>query len=137
MALLFFACITTLFLSSTRIIFSAAFDRVLPEFAANISSKRRVPYGALLLMIVPAILISLAWSFRPSIQTWFLWATGVIAITFLGSSIAAAILPWRRPDIFQTSPIARYKIAGVPLITIAAVVCAAFLLYLLAPLSFT
>jgi hypothetical protein len=87
-------------------------------------------------MIVPAILVSLAWSFAPSIQTWFLWATGVIAITFLGTSIAAAILPWRRPDIFQSSPIARYKIAGVPVITITGLVSAAFLLFMLAEWSF-
>jgi len=137
MGLWFFGWAGTLFLSSTRVIFAAAFDRVLPEFAANISSKRRVPYGALLLMIVPAILISLAWSFAPSIQTWFLWATGVIAITFLGTSIAGAILPWRRPDIFQNSPIARYKIVGVPVITITGLVSAAFLLFMLAEWSFS
>src|SRR5438132_10980663 len=137
MGLWLFGWAGTLFLSSTRVIFAAAFDRVLPEFAANISSKRRVPYGALVFMIVPAILISLAWSFAPSIQTWFLWATGVIAITFLGTSIAAAILPWRRPDIFQNSPIARYKIAGVPAITITGLVSAAFLLFMLAEWSFS
>jgi amino acid transporter len=136
MGLWFFGWAGTLFLSSTRVIFAAAFDRVLPEFAANISAKRRVPYGALLFMIVPAILISLAWSFAPSIQTWFLWATGVIAITFLGTSIAAAILPWRRRDIFQASPIARYKIAGIPVITITGVVSALFLLFMLAEWSF-
>src|SRR5216110_520485 len=137
MGLWFFGWAGTLFLSSTRVIFAAAFDRVLPEFAANISSKRRVPYGALLLMIVPAILISLAWSFAPSIQTWFLWATGVIAITFLGTSIAGAILPWRRPDIFQNSSIARYKLVGVPVITISGLVSGAFLLFMLAEWSFS
>lgn len=136
MGLWFFGWAGTLFLSSTRVIFAAAFDRVLPEFAANISAKRRVPYGALLFMIVPAILISLAWSFAPSIQTWFLWATGVIAITFLGTSIAAAILPWRRRDIFESSPIARYKIAGIPVITITGVISAVFLLFMLAEWSF-
>jgi hypothetical protein len=87
-------------------------------------------------MIVPAILVSLAWSFAPSIQSWFLWATGVIAITFLGTSIAAAILPWRRPDIFQQSPIARYKLAGIPVITITGVISAVFLLFMLAEWSF-
>src|SRR5438874_4787855 len=45
----------TLFLSSTRVIFAAAFDRVLPEWAAKISAKRRVPYGALALMVVPGL----------------------------------------------------------------------------------
>src|SRR6266446_722741 len=51
MGLWFFGWAGTLFLSSTRVIFAAAFDRVLLAWAANISAKRRVPYGALILMI--------------------------------------------------------------------------------------
>src|SRR5207302_4021131 len=64
MGLWFFGCAGTLFLSSTRVIFPAAFDRLLPAWAANISSGSRVPYGALLLMVVPSILISalFAWN---------------------------------------------------------------------------
>ena len=136
MGLWFFGWAGTLFLSSTRVIFAAAFDRVLPEFAANISAKRRVPYGALLFMIVPAIVVSLLWAFAPSFQTVFLWATGVIAITFLGTVIAAAIMPWRRRDIFENSPIARFRVAGIPVITITGVVSAIFLLFMLAEWSF-
>jgi basic amino acid/polyamine antiporter, APA family len=136
MGLWFFGWAGTLFLSSTRVIFAAAFDRVLPEWAANISSKRRVPYGALVLMIVPSLAVSAIWSFRPSFQGIFLWATGVIAITFLGTVIAAAIMPWRRKDIFENSPIARFKIAGIPVITITGAVSAIFILFMIAEWSF-
>ena len=48
----------TLFLSSTRVIFAAAFDRVLPEKVADVSEKRHVPVWALVLMLVPAIIVS-------------------------------------------------------------------------------
>src|SRR5213083_2543638 len=137
MGLWFFGWAGTLFLSSTRVIFAAAFDRVLPEWAANISAKRRVPYGSLILMIVPSLVISALWAYGgTSLQGIFLWATGVIAITFLGTSIAAAILPWRRKDIFQNSPISRFRIAGVPVITITGVVSAIFLVFMLAEWSF-
>ena len=34
--------------------------------------------------------------------------------------IAALIFPWRRPDVYNASPIARYKVAGLPLISVAA-----------------
>jgi amino acid transporter len=136
MGLWFFGWAGTLFLSSTRVIFAAAFDRVLPEWAANISAKRRVPYGSLILMIVPSLIVSALWAFRPSFQGIFLWATGVIAITFLGTCIAAAILPWRRPDIFKQSPIAQVRIAGIPAITITAVISAAFLVFMLIEWSF-
>jgi amino acid transporter len=131
MGLWFFGWAGTLFLSSTRVIFAAAFDRVLPEWAANISAKRRVPYGSLILMIVPSLVVSAIWSFRPNFQVIFLDATAVIAVTFLGTVIAAAIMPWRRKDIFENSPIARFKVAGIPVITITGVVSAIFLGFML------
>jgi len=136
MGLWFFGWAGTLFLSSTRVIFAAAFDRVLPEWAANISAKRRVPYGSLILMIVPSLVVSAIWAYQPSFQGIFLWATGVIAITFLGTVVAAAIMPWRRKDIFENSPIARFRIAGIPVITITGVVSAIFLVFMLAEWSF-
>jgi amino acid transporter len=136
MGLWFFGWAGTLFLSSTRVIFAAAFDRVLPEWAANISAKRRVPYGSLILMIIPSLIVSAIWAYRPSFQGIFLWATGVIAITFLGTVVAAAIMPWRRKDIFENSPIARFKVAGIPVITITGAVSAIFLLFMLAEWSF-
>ena len=137
MGLWFFGWAGTLFLSSTRVIFAAAFDRVLPEWAANISAKRRVPYGSLILMIVPSLVVSALWAFGGTgLQGIFLWATGVIAITFLGTVVAAAILPWRRKDIFENSPISRFRIAGIPVITITGVVSAIFLLFMLAEWSF-
>ena len=37
----------TLFLSSTRVIFAAAFDRILPEKVADVSERRHVPVWAL------------------------------------------------------------------------------------------
>jgi APA family basic amino acid/polyamine antiporter len=136
MGLWFFGWAGTLFLSSTRVIFAAAFDRVLPAWAANISAKRRVPYGALALMIVPSLVVSAVWAYRPSFQTVFLDATAVIAVTFLGTVIAAIILPWRRKDLYDNSPVARFKVAGIPLITVSGVITAIFLLFLLYEWSF-
>ena len=119
----------TLFLSSTRVIFAAAFDRVLPEWAAAISERRRVPYGALLLMVVPSLVVSALYAYLPNFSKLVLDATLVIAVTYLGSVVAAAILPWRRRTIFENSPIAKMRLAGVPVITIAAVITGAFLVF--------
>ena len=136
MGLWFFGWAGTLFLSSTRVIFAAAFDRVLPSWAANISAKRRVPYGALLLMIVPSIVISAIYAYKPSFTSVFLDATAVLALTFFATTVAAIILPWRRKDLYQASPIANYKIAGIPAITVVGVITGAFLLFMLWEWSF-
>jgi amino acid transporter len=129
MGLWFFGWAGTLFLSSTRVIFAAAFDRVLPSWAANISANRRVPYGALILMIIPSLVISAIYAYKPGFSGLTLDATLVIAVTYLGTIIAATILPWRRKDIYAASPIAQFRIAGVPVITIAGLLTSAFLIY--------
>jgi basic amino acid/polyamine antiporter, APA family len=129
LSLWFFGWMGTVFLSSTRVVFATAFDRVLPEWAAKVS-RNGVPYAALALMLIPAIPIAAfyAWD-DDGFRTWTLNATLVIAITFLGSAIAAAVFPWRRPEIYNGSPIARYRVAGIPLITVAAVAFSAILVF--------
>src|SRR5256885_2808970 len=136
MGLWFFGWAGTLFLSSTRVIFAAAFDRVLPAWAANISAKRRVPYGSLILMIVPSVVISAVYAYRPTFTSVFLDATAVLALTFFATVVAAIILPWRRQDLYNASPIARYKVAGIPAITIVGVITGLFLLFMLYEWSF-
>ena len=136
MGLWFFGWAGTLFLSSTRVIFAAAFDRVLPAWAANISAGRRVPYGSLILMIAPSLVISAIYAYRPSFTSVFLDATAVLALTFLATVIAAIILPWRRKDLYDASPIAKWKVGGVPAITIVGVITGAFLIYMLYQWSF-
>ena len=131
MSLWFFGWMGTLFLSSTRVIFAAAFDRILPEWAASVSERRHVPVGALMLMLIPSVVVSALYAYNATFRTATLDATLVIAVTFLGTAFAATILPWRRPRIFENSPIARYRVAGVPLISIGGAVTFLFLAWLL------
>ena len=119
LSLWFFGWVGTVFLSSTRVVFAAAFDRVLPEAAAKVT-QNGVPIVAIMLMLIPSIPISYFYAYNSDFFSWTLAATQVIAITFAGSAIAAMIFPWRRPDVYNASPIARYKVAGLPLITVAA-----------------
>ncbi|MFM7719502.1 MAG: APC family permease [Actinomycetota bacterium] len=117
----------TLFLSSTRVIFAAAFDRVLPDKVAEVSEKRHVPVWALLLMFVPSVVVGYLYVYTANFATYILDAVLVIAMTFFGTSIAAAVLPWRKKTLYANSAIARYKVLGIPLITVSGTLTAAFL----------
>jgi APA family basic amino acid/polyamine antiporter len=130
MSMWFFGWVGTVFLSSTRVIFAAAFDRVLPEKVASVNSNG-VPMVALALMLVPSIGLSALYAYNADFATYTLDATLVIAVTFLGSAIAAAVLPWRKADIYNASPIAKYRVLGIPLITFSAVAFIAFLVFCL------
>ncbi len=132
MSMWFFGWAGTMFLSSTRVIFAAAFDRLLPEIVAKVDPRTRTPIYALLLMVIPGLIVSAlyAWDIF-GFQSLTLASTLVIAVTYLGSTIAAILLPFTKRDMYLASPIAKYNIAGVPLISIAGSIFAAFLLYLL------
>ena len=53
MSLWFFGWVGTLFLSSTRVDLCCRVDRVLPDSAATVSEKRKVPMASLVLMLLP------------------------------------------------------------------------------------
>ncbi|HTK45783.1 MAG TPA: amino acid permease [Patescibacteria group bacterium] len=117
----------TLFLSSTRMIFAAAFDRILPEAAARVSEGRGVPWVALILIMAPSVVLSYLYAYSSDFAALTLDASLVIAVTFLGSAVAATILPWWKPDIYNSSPLARMKIAGLPVISLAGAITTIFL----------
>ena len=130
MSLWFFGWVGSVFLSSTRVVFAASFDRILPERVASVS-RNGVPYWALALMLLPSIPLAALYAWSSKFASYTLDATLVIAITFLGTTIAAAILPWRKPEIYNASPIAKYKVLGLPIITFAAIMFSLVLVWAL------
>ncbi len=131
MSLWWFGWSGTVFLSSTRVIFAAAFDRLLPEKVAEVNSTG-TPVNALLLMVVPSVVVAYLFAYNiASFQTLTLCSTLVIAVTFLGTTISAIVLPYTKPDLYKASPIAQYNVFGLPLISVAGVIFGGFLVYLL------
>jgi APA family basic amino acid/polyamine antiporter len=128
----------TLFLSSTRVIFAAAFDRLLPEKVAELN-KNGTPINAMLLMVLPAVFVSYLYAYNVGaapdgtggFYTATLAATQGIAIMYFGTAIAAIVLPYKKKELFEASPIAKMRVAGIPLITIAGVIFGGFLAFLL------
>jgi amino acid transporter len=123
----------TVFLSSTRVIFAAALDRMLPEWVSKIETRTRTPVNALLLMVIPSVIISILYAYNiVGMQSIVLDATLVIAVTFLGSALAGIFLPWRQKGIFDGSPVAKYQMPGWlnGLVTVVYSVGALYLIYL-------
>ncbi|HLC02766.1 MAG TPA: amino acid permease, partial [Anaerolineales bacterium] len=123
----------TVFLSSTRVIFAAALDRMLPEWVSRIETRTRTPVNALLLMVVPSVIISILYAYNiVSMRSIVLDATLVIAITFLGTALAAILLPWRQKSSFDGSPVAKFQMPAWLnwLVTAAYSVGALYLIYL-------
>src|SRR5712692_3952733 len=122
LSLWFFGWVGTLFLSSTRVIFAAAFDRVLPDRAAEVSEKRKVPLYSLILLLLPAVGLSAVYAYNLKFRTYTLDATLVIAVTYLFSAIAVVLLPFIKKDLWQASPASRLKLFGVPIVPAAGLI---------------
>jgi len=131
LSLWFFGWVGTLFLSSTRVIFAAAFDRVLPDRAAEVSEKRKVPLYSLILMLLPAVGLAAVYAYSTTFRTYTLDATLVIAVTYLFSSIAVVILPWRKPDLWRASPASKVKVLGVPIVPVSGLITIGLLVFCL------
>ncbi|MEW5940680.1 MAG: amino acid permease, partial [Chloroflexota bacterium] len=132
MGLWWFGWSGTVFLSSTRVIFAAAFDRLLPEKVAEVDEHTGTPIWALVLMLVPSIAVSGLFAYDVGgFKALTLCSTLVIAVTYLGTTIAAIILPYKKPELYKASPIAQYNVFGIPLITVAGVIFGGFLVFLL------
>jgi amino acid transporter len=122
LSLWFFGWVGTLFLSSTRVIFAAAFDRVLPDRAAEVSEKRKVPFYSLVLMLLPAVGLAAVYAYSATFRTYTLDATLVIAVTYLFSAIAVVVLPLRKPELWRASPASKIKVLGVQIVPVAGVI---------------
>ncbi len=119
MFLWFLAWVGTLFLSSTRVIFAAAFDRILPDRAAEVSEKRKVPFYSLILMLIPAVVLSALYAYNATFASYTLDATLVIAVTYLFSAFAVVLLPFIKKELWNASPASRIKLFGVQVVPAA------------------
>jgi len=128
----FFGWAGTIYLSSTRILFSASFDRLLPEGVARVSERSRTPIVALLLMVIPGVIVSALYIWDVlGFSSLTLVSTLVIAVTFFGTSLSAVLLPFIKKDLYEASPLARFRLGRVPLISVFGLAFCAFLGYLL------
>ncbi len=111
-----------IFAICTRNMFAWAFDKLMPLSLTKVTEKTRIPLTA---MIVAAILgWILLWLsiFTPLFDYVFNYIA-IFSIAFWVTSFAAIMLPYRRPELFDGAPpMVKWRVFGIPLITIAGLV---------------
>ena len=134
-SLLLFGWFGTLFLSSTRMIFASAFDRILPEGAARVTSSG-VPVVALLLMTIPSIIVAALYAYTPTtdlgvtvVKEFTYDATFGIVIMFTVSGLAFMVMKWRAASIWDSSSLPKSGLAGIPWMSLCSAVYAAFMVF--------
>jgi basic amino acid/polyamine antiporter, APA family len=112
------AIIAAYILVLSRIAFALSFDRLLPTFMSDVSASRHVPRNAYILSAVGfAAFVALA--IYTSFLSVFRDLTLLGAIGFALVSLAAAVLPYVKRDLYEASPRAfRGSWLGLPPITV-------------------
>lgn len=107
-------------LTSSRLLFAMAFDRMLPEWASEVNEQYHTPVNAILVASLAALIgvfaeAELFGSAGLGLQGTPLYAlissSGAITATdlfdilfFAGMGLACALFPSRKPEIFERSP---------------------------------
>jgi amino acid transporter len=107
------------FIGGTRILVAMSMDRVLPESLGKISRRfRGSPVNAILFLLIGAEVLALILRFVPNLETYALSTSFEATIYQSLTCLAAAVFPWRAKQLYEASPIAKYKIGNIPLVTI-------------------
>ena len=112
-------------LAASRVLLAMSFDRILPSRMGSVNSRTHTPIVAILVFSVICLVFGYLYAYTSFVTLTL--ATAILnIICFAASNFAGAIMPYRRPDLWKDSPGAKYKVAGVPLITITGLVFTAF-----------
>jgi Amino acid transporters len=127
-----FQTIYNVYIGQTRMAFASAMDRILPEWFFKINEKTGTPINApLFFYIAGGIIYSYIYNFVPGWITYTLAVTAVSTVMFFFTSIAGALLPYRFKELYEKSEAGKYKVFGIPVVTIAGIIYAFFVAWML------
>jgi len=115
----------------TRCIFAWAFDRIVPEKLGSVNAKYHVPIPAILLSAAGGIFCVLLYQYvyALALELTISIIISTVIFSFTMVALTAIVLPWRRKEIYETSPI-QYKVLGFPVISLLGIVDLIFLSFL-------
>jgi APA family basic amino acid/polyamine antiporter len=112
------------FMMGTRNMFAWSFDRLAPEQLTTVSDRFHTPVIATITIGCVIELLNYL-NIYQNLGNLLLNIIAVMALAFIIVSVAAAVAPWRRPQLHAQGPAwARSKVLGLPVITLAATVSA-------------
>jgi amino acid transporter len=102
----------------TRCMFAWSMDRVAPAALSRVSARTNTPYVSVIIVTVLSVIASWFWAYT-SFFTVVVGAFGQI-ITLAIGCLAAALIPYKQKDLYETAPISG-RLFGIPKLTIIAV----------------
>jgi APA family basic amino acid/polyamine antiporter len=102
----------------SRCMLGWSMDRVAPAWLSKVSARTNSPYIAVIIVTAVSAVVTYFWAYT-SFFTVVVGAFGQV-ITLAIGCLAAAVIPFRRKDLYETAPIRGY-LFGIPRLTIVGV----------------
>ncbi len=110
------------FLIATRNLFAWSFDRLAPSGVSEVNERLHTPLTATVIVAVWIIFLNYL-NIYQGLSALLLNVIAVMALAFVAVALAAILMPYLRPNLFNEAPaMVRAKIAGVPWLTIVGVI---------------
>ncbi|BCU71625.1 APC family permease [Stygiolobus caldivivus] len=113
----------------TRYLFAWSFDRLMPEWMADVNERFHIPLKSTLLVSIVGLIGVLLYAYVPVIS--IVDVTVIFEISYAVFAISAALMPYYRKNIYNNAVPIKRKILGIPLVTWIGVPTFAFLIYAL------
>ena len=117
-----FAYVPATMLILSREWFAWSFDRLIPAKFANVSDRFHTPVLSIFINWLLGFIVFIIFTLYASYLGFFTtaaWDTTLVTVTIL--CLAAVFLPLRK-DLWATSPVRNFKIAGIPVVTLGGLI---------------
>lgn len=115
-----FGIANVVFLNASRVMMAMGLDGSLPSFFSEVSPRTHTPIKAATLWSAAALVVAAVFAYKPDWETIILVGGVITSCLVVGvTCLAATVFPFRSKEIYDASPAARYRVAGLPLITLA------------------
>jgi basic amino acid/polyamine antiporter, APA family len=109
------------FLGASRLVLAQSFDRIYPSWFGHVN-RRGAPDNILILMTVMSSIAAIILTNYPNLVGVLQLALMAQFIGFAASIVGGIGFPWKAKSLYEASPVSKYKIAGIPAITVCGII---------------
>ncbi|MEM4474290.1 MAG: APC family permease, partial [Candidatus Bathyarchaeia archaeon] len=116
-----------------RILLAWSFDRLAPAAFGDVSERFHTPVKASIFIGVLGVIAVIWYALAPAYLASYIAMIPQILTCFMLTSISAMIVAYRKKTkkIYEASPVSKYKVGPIPLITISGIIYFVFLMIVL------
>lgn len=113
----------------TRYMFAWSFDRIFPEWMADVNERYHIPLKATILVSIIGLAGVIMYAYLPLIST--VDVTVIFQIGYAVFALSTALMPYLKKRVYENAVPFQRKIMGLPVISIVGFLTFAFLMYTL------